>query len=142
MDLAADVQVSERGLERKPPHAGRLLHAELRAFRFAVVIELVECSVNVPHELAGSGFVHVFHDRTQPDASIFQARNDIDLIRHLAREPAEIVDNNKVNNVLLGLAKGQHLFECWAIRSLGGLAFVPKDFENCPIVVGAEVNAP
>jgi hypothetical protein len=52
------------------------------------------------------------------------------------------VDHDELDGILLGLAEGQHSLELGTIGGLCRLAFVAKDFEDRPVVTGAEVNTP
>jgi len=77
------------------------------------------------------------------DTGAFQLRNDTSLVPHIAGKPAEIMDDDELDGVLLGRAEGQHSLKSGTLRGLCRLSFVfvAKNLEDRPTVTSAELNA-
>ena len=114
----ADVHVAERRLAQRPTIPGFLAHPLDDLIGQVAAVELRDAAHDAVQQHPARRLVDVLTGGHQPHTRLFERTVDLHIVRPVASEPVELVDDDVVNPTIF-LEVGQHLLQLRPVRRPG-----------------------
>ena len=115
------IHIPQRCLAQCPAVSGFLAHPLDDLIGQVPGVELSDGAHNAVQEHTAGGLVDVLAGRHQPHTGLFEGPVDLHIVRSIAGQAVELVDDDVVNPTIF-LEVGQHLLQLRPVRRPGGLA--------------------
>nr|WP_314079382.1 hypothetical protein [uncultured Rothia sp.] len=121
----ADIHIPQRCLAQCPAVSGFLSHPLDDLIGQVTGVELSNTAHDAVQQHAARGLVDVLGRRHQPHTCLLEGPVDLHIVRPIAGQPIQLVDDDIVNPTIF-LEVGQHLLQLRPVSRAGGLAPVGK----------------